>query len=626
MSEPAPDHAHEPRAVRPLPRWALAVAVLALAGAGGAVLYFARAPAEVAKQPEPVKPAPPPKPTPKVDPERLAAEWALSKGARLVLTTDAPVNTVDKLPPLPGVKALLFERYARALEDVEQLRPFASLRELVCVQPPAFGGDGLAALLALPQAAEFTRLVVGSPTLTAKHVAGLTKCPKLYYLNLSNVPLAGKLGFLKELPALKHLFVGNTGISDADLAPLAQMPSLLSLTAFQNAGVTEKGIEPFANGPLTALDIARTGATGPTARVALKFPNLHSLSASGLSDADAVALCQLTKLQTVHAVDSPQLGTTGLAALAKLPALRVLEVRGSTIADADLDAFAPPANQWNALVFNNTRVTTPGAKRFLARYPKCDVQFDYDPKADRDRALAEWVIAKGGAVRVYGHLDPFSRDTAPLPVGVLRAYWLAFPLKGYSFRDDDLDRFRGTGANWFALAGPHALTDDGLQKWSAFPEAANAQCVQLTNRTVTATGYAHLAAFKKLIALHLPDSNVTDDALAVCKHLPKLRDLGLERTPVGDAGLKHLERSALESLAVPETKVGDTGAGSLATIPALKKLSLRGTQLTDTGLERMHVLTNLTELDVTNTRVTKAGVEALQKALPNCKVAANPAK
>ena len=619
------------------PRWAVAaLAALALGGAGAAALYFNRAPADVAKLPQPDPKQPDPKqPDPKQlvpprakqkepDPQRAAAEWVLSKGGRLVLTTGQNVNALDDLPPLPGVEAILFERYAFADADVERLRPLLSLRHFVCAAPPALTDDGLAALLALPQAAEFTRLVVGSPKLSAKAVAGVTKCKKLTYLSLLNVPLAGQLGFVRDLPALEHLFVGNTGIGDADLAVLAEVPRLLSLYAFDNPGVTAKGLEALAGRVrLTALDLSRTGATGAGARVALNFPSLSWLAASGLTGDDARALCQLGLLQHVHFTDSP-LGAGALAALGKLPELKSVDVSGSGVTDADLDAFAPPA-ALAGLTLNRTKVSTPAAKRFLARYPKCVVTFDYDPKADADRKFAEWAVANGGSVRVFGHTEPFTRTSA-LPKAAFRAYWVAFPLNGYSFTDADIDRFRDTGLTWFALAGPHAVTDDGLKKWAAFPEAARAQCVQLGNRTITAKGYAHLAAFKELTALHLPDSNVTDDALAVCKHLPKLQALSLERTPVGDAGLKHLEGSALEHLLLLETKVGDAGAASLATIPALTKLSLRGTQLTDAGLARLQALKNLTELDVTDTRVTKAGVEALHKALPTCTVKANPAK
>jgi eukaryotic-like serine/threonine-protein kinase len=68
----------------------------------------------------------------------------------------------------------------------------------------------------------------------------------------------------------------------------------------------------------------------------------------------------------------------------------------------------------------------------------------------------------------------------------------------------------------------------------------------------------------------------------------------------------------------------DRYAVALAEQPLLSGIYIGGSDLTDAGLEYLKQLRSLRELGIKDTRVTSAGVETLRKALPDCKIHANP--
>lgn len=92
----------------------------------------------------------------------------------------------------------------------------------------------------------------------------------------------------------------------------------------------------------------------------------------------------------------------------------------------------------------------------------------------------------------------------------------------------------------------------------------------------------------------------TDDMLQYVSRLPKLDNLDLGFTGVGDGGLSHLSHlTTLVSLALTDTKV------------------------TDAGLRHLSSLNRLETLDLNQTNVTKEGVERLRKQLPNCRISSD---
>lgn len=106
----------------------------------------------------------------------------------------------------------------------------------------------------------------------------------------------------------------------------------------------------------------------------------------------------------------------------------------------------------------------------------------------------------------------------------------------------------------------------------------------------------NITAIKEIIWLNLAGTNVTNDGLKVLKDL-SIEKLHLERTKVGDAGLKHL-----------------------ANQEELVYLNIYDTQVTDAGLEHLKKLKNLKSLYVWKSKVTEEGMKKLNESLPDLKI------
>ncbi len=622
----ATDRAPAPPRLAPararFPRWAVAVALFAVgvAAVGG---YFAlRKPTEVATDapPEPGgKPTQPTRPPTPPHPTRAFAQWVFDNGGgvetpggELKSLAGAPRGAIE----ITGV-SFVASKYPLADADVERFRACPRLKRLQ-LHKTALTEAGFKALLALPFAGELEVLVFASPPVPPAVLGLLANCPNLRNLTITGVPLTGRLKEIAKLPALVNLSASDTGLTDADLADLKDT-RLTGLVINANPLVTADGLEHLVGLNLTELNIGSTGVTGRGAATVARLPKLVSLTANdlGWTDDDVAHLSARTDLNTLYLNGNP-VTDRAVETFRALPKLQALILGGTKITDKGL-ARLHDNKALTQLYVGGAPVTLAGVKAASAALPNCAVEFDYDPKADPDRLLAEWLISKGGALSVLGSSSRFER-ASDLPAGPLRAATVYLPLNGYAITDDDVDRFRDTSVTWYALAGPHKVTDAGLERWSTFLGADKVKCFELNNRTVTHEGYAHLAQFKSLEALHLMNSGITDRGLAVCPDLPNLTTLGLDHTPVTDAGMKHLTGSKLQYVQLMQTAVGDAGAESLAAVSTLVRLELRGTKLTDKGLALLAACKNLKKLDVTRTGVTAAGAKAFRAALPTCEL------
>lgn len=114
---------------------------------------------------------------------------------------------------------------------------------------------------------------------------------------------------------------------------------------------------------------------------------------------------------------------------------------------------------------------------------------------------------------------------------------------------------------------------------------------------------------------------VTDDELGILDDMTHLKTLHIQRTQIGDSGLKHFE--GLKHLSVLDlgyTQVSDTGLQHLKGLTDLSVLGLADTQVGDAGLQHLKGLTKLTNLDLSDTKVTSQGIAGLKKALPGCEI------
>ena len=110
----------------------------------------------------------------------------------------------------------------------------------------------------------------------------------------------------------------------------------------------------------------------------------------------------------------------------------------------------------------------------------------------------------------------------------------------------------------------------------------------------------------------------SNEVLAQVGELGHLESLGLNGSPVTDAGLAHLRRLVmLRELALMRTKLTDAGLANLRGLTLLEDLWLNDTVITDAGLVHLKGLSRLRQVWLNGTRVTDAGVEELQRGLPD---------
>jgi hypothetical protein len=112
-----------------------------------------------------------------------------------------------------------------------------------------------------------------------------------------------------------------------------------------------------------------------------------------------------------------------------------------------------------------------------------------------------------------------------------------------------------------------------------------------------------------------------DDDAQILVELPKLRDLRLNSTKLGDAAMEPVSHlTELRRLDLWCSRVTDHSMVYLSKLYRLRRLSLYSTQVTYEGLRFLEQLHQLEELNLRDTNVTREGAQRLQRKLPNCKI------
>jgi WD40 repeat protein/serine/threonine protein kinase len=166
------------------------------------------------------------------------------------------------------------------------------------------------------------------------------------------------------------------------------------------------------------------------------------------------------------------------------------------------------------------------------------------------------------------------------------------------------------------------VTDAGLEHLKGL---TNLTVLNLMSTRISGAGLVHLKGLAKLEVLFLASSQVEDTGLAHLEGLINLKHLGLELTHVTNAGLEYLKGLAnLSVLALDGTKASDPGLMHLRGLTNLTALELRRTRVTDAGLEHLRGLSKLRDVYLQDTKVTAEGIAALKKAIPECRIHAEP--
>jgi beta-lactamase regulating signal transducer with metallopeptidase domain len=125
------------------------------------------------------------------------------------------------------------------------------------------------------------------------------------------------------------------------------------------------------------------------------------------------------------------------------------------------------------------------------------------------------------------------------------------------------------------------------------PEVAYADCLQTADRA------------------RMP---LYDEDMVYVASLSGLRELYLDHTYVGDAGIAELSNlQSLEVLSLVDTEISDTALAYVAQLPHLRTLNLTQTAVTDTGLAYLAASESLQDLTLDRTSVTDEGVAYLNE-------------
>jgi len=157
-----------------------------------------------------------------------------------------------------------------------------------------------------------------------------------------------------------------------------------------------------------------------------------------------------------------------------------------------------------------------------------------------------------------------------------------------------------------------AVSDNGLGFLNSIP---NLKVLHLTSLSISDDALTGLDRIKSLEEVSFYNlRRIEDGAITATKDLPRLQKLILWKTPVTDAGLKHLN-PRLERLNLRETAIGDEGVRSLPPLNKLQHLDLTWTKVSDRGLMSLTSLPALKTLFVAGTDVTPYGARQFLKAL-----------
>ena len=209
--------------------------------------------------------------------------------------------------------------------------------------------------------------------------------------------------------------------------------------------------------------------------------------------------------------------------------------------------------------------------------------------ADVDRRAAEWVMRVDGSLRAIVEGVPQEiKKGDKLPDGQIKL--VAINLLGCPKATDEGREYL-RGLNHLQEL---AINDGArIRNLDFLADMADLQVLNCEggNYLVTDKDLDYIKQLSNLKTLVLisqakHNSELTDKALEVAKHLKQLEVLRLGCCDISDAGLRHLEgHESLRHLDFWRTKISDAGLESLVKLPKLKNLYLASTQVTDAGVK-----------------------------------------
>lgn len=222
--------------------------------------------------------------------------------------------------------------------------------------------------------------------------------------------------------------------------------------------------------------------------------------------------------------------------------------------------------------------------------------------ADGNRHAAEWVLRQGGRIEYFGGdgaLRAASRIDE-LPAGAVRLH-VAILAGCANVTDDSLANLHGSALEGIELHDT-AVTDAGLVH---LQQLRHLRTIRL-GQHIKGPGLVHLKPLRLVETVNLSGAkDLADEALKHLSELPRLSELCLDHTHIGDAGIKHIaSMTSLQKLLLNSTAVSDDGLVHLAGLTRLQTLDLGKTLVTGTGLRQLAGLERLIDLQLGESPIT----------------------
>ncbi len=385
------------------------------------------------------------------------------------------------------------------------------------------------------------------------------------------------------------------------------LPVKLEPSDYQTIGMS-KTIEEL---DLTNVELDAEGVAMLAGMEKLKVLDLQGES---VRDDVLAAVARIKTLESVDVAYAENATDDGFVKLAILPRLTSLRLAYSKIGPAAMSAFADvPLTK---LTLSNVDGLTDEVARQVAKIDTIEElvllerRFGGDRKLTREgvRAIAESFVPR-----------KFWFDIKHLDDDVLRRLladgWLptrdeatsketltTIAMEDTAVTDEGFSVLLDCPNVTSLWLGTTKLTDASL---SRFPEAfPKLESISIDEAEFTATGFDALAKLPVRI-LKLTKSNLTEESLVAIGKMKALETLKLEECQYEAAWLKHL--AGLENLTdlnLEMSPFDDTAATHVAKLPKLEEIDVSGSQLGDTGFLELVAVPQLKDLWIGETKVT----------------------
>jgi Leucine-rich repeat (LRR) protein len=415
-------------------------------------------------------------------------------------------------------------------------------------------------------------------------------------LSLRNQPVAPWLGALRELPALGALILDGTA---ADGAALGAMQLTLSRLYLAHTAVDDAAVaELVARYPkLEALDVEDTAVGDAGARAIAGLAGLHAINLAGteITDDSGAALGAIAGLEICD-LGGTRVGAKTVAALRQLP-LRELfldhtRVRGEV---ATLAGLAPGLIRFD--VSNTPHHASDAELAWLAGAPHLIEAGVSGAKLHDPLVLA---LAKLPALRTIRVADTEITSAA------IRAIAARADLEEVDVGGTPVDDASAAAL----LAAPEMRVvriDDTPISDAALAGAIGPKLVELylTRTSVGDAGLAVLDRLPHLVALGLGHTRIGEPTLARIARLGELHTLVLSKLDVPAEALRALgELHQLQRVYLDQSRADDTAIAALAASrDTLRVLHLSGSDVSDAGVTALRALDQLDELTAGDTRM-----------------------